>query len=118
MRLIDVDTFKREHRMADMCCDCDRTIRECEYDSGFSLMDFCGWLDDAHTIEKQQWIPCSERLPEKKGMYLASVKDYVVMEMWSGTGWWATKPIAWMPLPEPWKGEKNETCNGQQSELQ
>ncbi len=60
------------------------------------------------TVEERKtgkWIPVSERLPEEKGMYLVTVQDYVLMEQWSGTGWWATRPTAWMPLPEPYKGE-------------
>lgn len=62
----------------------------------------------------QQWIPCSERLPEEKGRYLITTKrfgDFVVD--WNifmiGTkiiqeGWlYSGDVIAWMPLPEPYK---------------
>lgn len=64
---------------------------------------------------EQQWIPCSERLPEHGGRYLISVLDGVNRrttvspylprcKAWSLTGrmaYW--KVIAWMPLPEPAK---------------
>ena len=69
----------------------------------------------------QQWIPCSERLPEYDGeMYL--VTDYceqinrrrihVSYCYVNREGFWSDVPmgykvIAWMPLPEPWKGENN-----------
>lgn len=62
---------------------------------------------------EQRWIPCSERLPEKWGDYLVTMK-------WKGVGfgevyietnmavydnrakeWDCTDVIAWMPLPKP-----------------
>lgn len=45
-RYIDVDAFRKEHRMNEHCEDCERNSRECQYND-FSMMDFCGWLDDA-----------------------------------------------------------------------
>lgn len=62
----------------------------------------------------QQWIPCSERLPEKNGRYLVTNSAWGAMEVdWNAwmDGEWLypnTKPIAWMPLPEPWKGEADD----------
>ena len=54
-RLIDADALKAEHGMKDDCADCDRELRgksrSCEFDRIYTLMDFCGWLDDAPTIE-------------------------------------------------------------------
>ena len=66
----------------------------------------------------QQWIPCSERLPEESGRYLISALDGVGRrttvapyqpryKAWTMTGrmaYW--KVIAWMPLPEPYRGEE------------
>lgn len=70
---------------------------------------------------KQRWIPCSERLPEYDGeMYL--VTDYceqinrrrlhISYCYVNREGFWSDVPmgykvIAWMPLPKPWKGEKD-----------
>lgn len=73
---------------------------------------------------EQQWIPCSERLPEDDNAYFVTVHpDYIVPGglsvdtlHWYDGKWWFdyygqpaefTDPIiAWMPLPEPWKGEQ------------
>lgn len=85
-----------------------------------------------------QWIPCSERLPEKYGWYQVTLKDGRVSRLYydykSGRWvdnvrkhmfelydiyskrthkriteekedvYWDDWVIAWMPLPEPWKG--------------
>ena len=54
----------------------------------------------------QQWIPCSERLPEERGFYLTTTKDKAVYcDYWNEDNFDRTEMvIAWMPLPEPWKG--------------
>ena len=73
-----------------------------------------------------KWIPCSERLPEPNRhdalnvdvYYLAQTEfgDMIVAsynESHEGTKWWEQmysyrifddEIVAWMPLPEPWKG--------------
>ena len=65
----------------------------------------------------QQWIPCSERLPEGEGRYLVSAlvgratrttiaPYHPRSRSWALTGrmaYW--KAVAWMPLPKPYKGE-------------
>lgn len=81
----------------------------------------------------QQWIPCSERLPEVSEAYIVSGKQKYEFETeWSyfvdvavldptGEGYigpWQTFVdwkegqetyiTAWMKLPEPYKGEENE----------
>lgn len=67
---------------------------------------------------EQRWIPVTERLPDKMGTYLVTL-DYKehgtgVMSLWfhnEEIGWdlrVADEVTAWMPLPEPWKGEKDE----------
>lgn len=68
-----------------------------------------------------EWIPCSERLPEtdknrkylvcgeKGGIYIAEFVCNTVhgeplgMYWWSAKGRYCPNPIAWMPLPEPYK---------------
>lgn len=32
-------------------------------------------VENAPTVEPQQWIPCSERLPDSCGWYICSIKD-------------------------------------------
>ena len=63
---------------------------------------------------EQQWIPCSERLPEKSGRYLVTNTRLGAFEVtWNifyngkgeaPEGWlYDDGTIAWMPLPEPYK---------------
>ena len=86
-------------------------------------------LYDAIEIVKQTeeeykggWIPCSERSPEVTGGYLVTVHpNYIVpggihvdMLSWFNGKWWFDLDgqdvefpdpiIAWMPMPEPYKG--------------
>lgn len=63
------------------------------------------------TESPQEWIPVTERLPEKNGSYLVYVYgDVTEMEYWHGK-WHRlrddyTKAVThWMPLPEPPKEE-------------
>ncbi len=54
-----------------------------------------------------KWIPCKEKLPEKAGKYLVSVKNGNV---YAGTFDQYSKKfqcgaLAWMPLPEPYRKE-------------
>ena len=72
-------------------------------------------IDDALDAVKyaptvNQWIPCSERLPEKSGWYLCSYESKLVQSTVFYDGGWfnanvdVNNVIAWMPLPEPYKG--------------
>lgn len=69
------------------------------------------------TESELKWIPCSERFPEKDGLYLVTGKwNRMPSEMWISQfvtfpgftrGWInsANRPsiVAWMPLPELYK---------------
>lgn len=74
-----------------------------------------------------QWIPCSERLPEEPFGCLVTVWDTDPVTMdefenilpyfvgWDGEQWndadglqCPFEVIAWIPLPEPYEGDKNE----------
>lgn len=65
---------------------------------------------------KQRWIPCSERLPELNSRcVLLYGNDNISCGYYRGNRTFdvdygdedvSTMVIAWMPLPEPWKGEK------------
>ena len=63
--------------------------------------------------KKSGWIPCSERLPEKDGKYLVTAYGYVSKKnnnvttaiFVSTTKEFYPNCIAWMPLPEPYRGE-------------
>lgn len=68
--------------------------------------------------DKQDWIPCSERLPDTDGLYLITVKvwsengKHVVSRMthadnWVEDDWWhfsTDDVIAWAEMPEPYEG--------------
>lgn len=72
---------------------------------------------------REKWIPCAERLPEYSGRYLVTrerdgkrivdwnIYYYRSSERFDG---WMWEPVsAWMPLPEPYKGGKDERSNQQ-----
>lgn len=50
-RLIDADALRADYGMAEDCKNCKTGYRSCEYDRIYSKMDFCGWLDDAPTVD-------------------------------------------------------------------
>ena len=58
--------------------------------------------------EADRWIPVSERLPDKSGLYLVSIGDLVTTASFSGKSFFKglvddVGAIAWKPLPEPYK---------------
>lgn len=61
----------------------------------------------------QQWIPVTERLPDKECFVLVTVNDgaiYTDLSLFRHDGRFIEHTgdvIAWMPLPEPWDGEDN-----------
>ena len=84
---------------------------------------------------EQRWIPCSERLPDKYGLYLVTIAEKAKAEdlgfdldeidvkrmRYNSNGWllprhipaWINaavtdEVIAWMPLPEPYKERREE----------
>ena len=54
-----------------------------------------------------QWIPCSERLPEKDGRYWISTKTITCEDNFENGEFvfYRSNVLAWLPLPEPWRGE-------------
>ena len=68
----------------------------------------------ANGVTVQQWIPVSERLPEKDTYTLVTTDGVVISAYWHNDRFYgfSAKGIAtvggvthWMPLPEPPKGE-------------
>lgn len=54
---------------------------------------------------ESEWIPCSEQEPEKDGYYLVCWSDgQIETEWYDNEGWGYCDVVAWMPLPEPYKG--------------
>ena len=72
-------------------------------------------------LKREQWIPCKDRLPEQDvpvlvqkncsclvdGHYGRAVGEYNGFKYWTVEDDFYAEPIAWMPLPEPYK-ENNE----------
>ena len=60
-----------------------------------------------------EWIPCNERLPEEREFVILLAKNHgmdigcLTDNEWYCSGYELSlnKIIAWMPLPEPFKGE-------------
>ena len=93
-----------------------------------------GWNDLQKCIEllplaqpDQRWIPCDTDEPNTIGDYLlyrphfwGANKGQVTVCYWNGHDWSdnyrndaerylpVISGMAWMPLPEPWKGEEDE----------
>ena len=63
--------------------------------------------DAIEELLKREWIPVSERLPEKNGKYLVCGRQNAVNILtWQEEHWYGRwGVVAWMPLPEPYKGE-------------
>lgn len=81
------------------------------------------YLEDK--LAEREWIPCSERLPDLDGHYLVTAKgamnpDYVTVgcclrttkldnkwiRRWDDETGYPMEVIAWMPLPEPYRGDE------------
>lgn len=103
-------------------------------DCKMELLGMVTALGYKHEKSAQQWIPCSEQLPEEKDAGILKKlgtekrSEYVLATVevkgermtvtactYDGKWDWNMKyafpdfkVVAWMPLPEPWKGEDNE----------
>lgn len=65
-----------------------------------------GVLEELPSAEPR-WIPVTERLPEESQDVLTvdNDGDYVINHIMEDDEWyWKPSPIAWTPLPQPWKG--------------
>jgi len=68
-------------------------------------------------LKQNRWIPCSERLPKKDEevfVYLFRKQPYIAWH--NGVDWCTNdftvdkddEPLAWMPLPQPYRAESEE----------
>ena len=108
MMLIDADEIRIKPEYMHDICGC-MMIR---------VEDIARIINDMPTIEPQKWIPCSERLPDVAQRVLLSGHGKVMVGRLHSFGKYSLEPTgisyiypkdaieAWMPLPEPWKGEE------------
>ena len=87
-----------------------------EYDSGYNDgIDFA--LSTLSVLPSaQQWIPCSERLPDDDRTKVVTLANgNAEAGYYSNGDWWCVgdsinlenpKVIAWMPLPKPYEVDK------------
>lgn len=59
---------------------------------------------------ERRWIPVSEALPKNYEQTICiDSRGKMMIGMYGEYGWtfpcYMTEPVAWMPLPEPWRGE-------------
>ncbi len=112
MRLINADALKKS--VLDLH-DCYNGFSD-TYDKACII----GVIDEEPTIEPEpHWIPCSERLPEDEKRVLCTVQsgehfNIVTCIYIQRTRRWLPEAhgnhdnvLAWMPLPEPYRGEQD-----------
>ena len=74
---------------------------------------------EADKADIPTWIPCKERLPKENTEVLISLEWKSVDIGWVRNGTWMSDyvndyeddVVAWMPLPEPWRGVDDEARN-------
>ena len=83
-----------------------------EYGSCVEALDMA-----INALEQTAWIPCSERLPEATGVYIVTCNIYngdkvdgvtATWSYWRRNEWMMKDVLAWMPLPKPYGGERDE----------
>lgn len=72
-----------------------------------------GYETAQEDMSKNDWIPCSERLPIPPTFCLVTTDgshgDVIDIALYMSDGWHkASEVIAWMPLPKPYKGGDDE----------
>lgn len=60
---------------------------------------------------ERKWIPVTEALPQNYEQTICiDSRGKIMIGTYGKYGWtfpcYMTEPIAWMPLPEPWRGEE------------
>ena len=86
------------------------------------IISVCKWLVDVaeELVSTHRWIPCSERMPDDNTDVLLQFKNNMGVGFYEDGDWAINtgdgiysmigdneeKPIAWMPLPEPYREEK------------
>ena len=91
--------------------DANRLIRRLENRTYRAKWKFIEMINEQPAVDVEpRWIPVTERLPEEDGRYLITGKRGTVYSIEYEDGRWygGIQPIAWMPLPTPYKGGEEE----------
>lgn len=114
MRMIDADAL-RDNLQALAYDDWNQGVTTSWADAYSEVADM---VEEMPTIEERKtgkWIPCSERLPDMHDEVLVTARGEVSIAWLYVDGKWRSNDmpqpmlrdiIAWMPLPEPWRGEE------------
>lgn len=122
------DLIKRSDAIKAFCIDCRNQDKPCEHEATCKTMRILRNKKKLHSADRpsdpQEWIPCSERLPNYREVVLVSTFWGVRMaerdsikEDGTDDFWYlflddaTARPMyvyAWMPLPKPWKGADDE----------
>lgn len=76
------------------------------------------YAKEQSTIKQPHWIPCDEKLPRKERVLITMRDGCVTIGRQFDKNDWSTHEgkynardfdvVAWMPLPEPYRGESDE----------
>jgi hypothetical protein len=100
---------------------CRRCPNKCDDTSGCIVEDYADAIYNAG-YRKQEWISVEERLPKKSGSYFVRVQNGLLVaihysakhEAFNASDFsdrcdFAIPVTHWMPLPEPPKGDNNDS---------
>lgn len=101
-------------RYHDICCSDIGSIETISLrETVESYAEMNGLLDHMRYVDDQKWIPVSESLPKSNQIVLVTEDGEVKLctyEHWYGYGYGfygsRGNVTAWMPLPEPYRGEE------------
>lgn len=114
--LTELPSAQPEYNMNEWCTDCKEYDQERHCCPRFNRVI----RETVDEVKNNQWIPCSERLPDTDDHVLVTTINkrgdrrvvrayYYRSDDYPGGGAWAAgmnnNVIAWMPLPEPYGGE-------------
>ena len=98
-----MDLIERDAVLHDLSTECSNAHEAKYYEAQVALTRAKRIICDAPAVNR--WIPCSERLPEQSGVYLAyfTFKDgtHATDIAYINTGCHLGSITHWMPLPEP-----------------
>ena len=92
---------------------CEGCLRKEYQDKHGCLEKECGAknrLEALPSAEKTEWIPVSDARPPLGAIVIVQFERYdeIAVTTYGGVRWNNDKPVAWMPLPEPYKGGDTE----------